>query len=390
MAGIIGSVSVASPALGETLKDVVFAGLRVPVPADWPVYDLEREPTRCVRYDQHAVYLGTAGPDADCPTRLVGRTETIQIERTEQVVDSADQQLVRRIPETGVVVTGTYGEDRPLLQRLMQGITVQHPGNLRSDPGRTGQRPSGDAEPENRTGYPRMPNTVPDLSRGWTSGRGFDTCAAPSLRTMAAWRSAFSVANMYIGGAARGCGQHNLTHHWVRAVHRMGYRLIPTYVGLQAPCTAFHNRFTARNAAASGGRSADDAIWAAQRLGLPGGTPIYYDMEAYNGRARCRQAVLRFLDAWTRRLELRGYLPGVYSSAATGIRDLGRASGIAKPQVIWFARWDGKPSVLCNSYVPNSLWVPHRRIKQYRGDHQERHGGVRLRIDTNEVDGRVY
>lgn len=380
----------ASPALGETLKDVVFAGLRIPVPADWPVYDLDREPTRCVRYDQHAVYLGTSGPDADCPTRLVGRTETIQIERTEQVTDSADQRLIRRIPETGAVVTGTYGEDRPLLQRLIQGITVQHPGTRRSDPGPPGQSPSGDDEPENRAGDLRMRNTVPDLSRGWASGRGFDTCAAPSLRTMAAWRSAFSVANIYIGGSARGCGQHNLTYHWVQAVRRMGYRLIPTYVGLQAPCTAFHNRFTARNAAAAGGGSADDAIRAAQRLGLPGWTPIYYDMEAYTGRARCRQAVLRFLDAWTRRLELRGYLPGVYSSAATGIRDLGRARGIAKPRVIWFARWDGKPSVQGRPYVPDSLWVPHRRIKQYRGDHQEQHGGVRLTIDTNEVDGRVY
>src|SRR5262249_32140398 len=43
------------------LKAIEYAGLRFQVPQEWPVYDLGKDPTRCVRFDQHAVYLGHAG-----------------------------------------------------------------------------------------------------------------------------------------------------------------------------------------------------------------------------------------------------------------------------------------------------------------------------------------
>ncbi len=35
-------------------KTVTFAGYSVSVPASWPVYDLTKDPRRCVRYDVHA------------------------------------------------------------------------------------------------------------------------------------------------------------------------------------------------------------------------------------------------------------------------------------------------------------------------------------------------
>ena len=59
---------------------VKFDGYSVSVPASWPVYDLTKDPRRCVRYDVHAVYLGTPGPDQNCPANLVGRVETVSIE----------------------------------------------------------------------------------------------------------------------------------------------------------------------------------------------------------------------------------------------------------------------------------------------------------------------
>jgi hypothetical protein len=34
-------------------------------------------------------------------------------------------------------------------------------------------------------------------------------------------------------------------------------------------------------------------------------------------------------------------------------------------------------------------WADHRRIKQFRGDHVEKHGGVKLKIDSDAVDGYV-
>lgn len=125
-------------------------------------------------------------------------------------------------------------------------------------------------------------------------------------------------------------------------------------------------------------------------LGIPKNMPIYFDMEAYSQKGWCRAAVLRFLQSWTVSLRSRGYVPGVYSSVRTGIRDLGRAKGIVKPPSIWYAHWDGKAHVYGSRYLPNSWWPPHRRIKQYRGHHSESHGGVTLDVDSNMVDGWVY
>src|SRR5438105_10149817 len=60
-------------------KTVRYDGYEVSVPASWPVYDLTKDPHRCVRYDLNAVYLGTPGPDQKCPPDLVGRADTISI-----------------------------------------------------------------------------------------------------------------------------------------------------------------------------------------------------------------------------------------------------------------------------------------------------------------------
>ena len=219
-------------------------------------------------------------------------------------------------------------------------------------------------------------------------GMGFDTCTAPSLAAMKAWRPSFKVTNIYMGGAARGCAQPNLTERWVREVRAMGYRILPTYVGLQAPCGSRSQKFTARNAAAEGGKAAVDAARKARALGIPPGAPIYFDMEAYDSRkSACKAAVLRFVDNWVRGLKDEGYTPCLYSSAGSGVRDVGNATGIAKPEGIWYAHWDGKAQIYGDRYLPDSWWNPHRRIKQYRGDHSETHGGVTLNIDSDIADG---
>ena len=47
---------------GKTgLQTVVYHGYEFQVPAGWPVYRLDQHPDTCVRYDVHAVYLGTPG-----------------------------------------------------------------------------------------------------------------------------------------------------------------------------------------------------------------------------------------------------------------------------------------------------------------------------------------
>jgi hypothetical protein len=223
---------------------------------------------------------------------------------------------------------------------------------------------------------------------------GFDTCAAPSLAAMRAWRSTFGTVNIYIGGASRACGDGNLSAQWVQAVKAIGWSLIPTYVGLQAPCNPFAAKIDAKHAAGQGHDAADDAIAQANRFGMRRHVPIYYDIEGYNsGNRKCRAAVLTLLDAWTRELHSRGYVSGVYSSAASGIEDLGYAQwiaghAIAKPNSIWFGHWDGKNTVWGDLYVLDWWW--NQRIKQYRGGHREKHNGFALDIDSDQVSGAVY
>ena len=222
------------------------------------------------------------------------------------------------------------------------------------------------------------------------TGKGFDACTAPSQRAMRAWHGAYKAANIYIGGAARACGDGNLSRSWVRAVRKAGWKLIPTYVGLQAPCGPYGSKIDPKRAAAQGRQSADDAISEAKSFGLTKRAPLYFDMEGYNsGNASCRKAVLSFIDGWTGRLHKRGHIAGVYGSVSSTIADLGRAYGGAKPDGVWFAHWDGKANTT-SPYMRGGWWPDRQRIKQYRGTHYEKHGGVRLSVDTNRVDGYVY
>jgi hypothetical protein len=225
--------------------------------------------------------------------------------------------------------------------------------------------------------------------------KGFDTCAAPSLRVMRKWQHAFSAAAIYLGGPEAACGWGNLSRHWVRAATRLGWALIPTYVGPQAPCTRFSVRIHPGWAEPEGRAAARYAIQLAQALGLRRGAPIYDDMEAYHGRGRCRRPVLAFLDGWTRQLHRSGYRAGVYSSAGAAAEDLGETSWvyghrIAKPDAVWFGLWDGRANLNGTPYLRGSWWYGHHRIKQYLGGHRRRIHGIRLDIDSDWVYGAVY
>ena len=55
------------------------------------------------------------------------------------------------------------------------------------------------------------------------------------------------------------------------------------------------------------------------------------------------------------------------------------------PDQIWIARWDGVANT-STSYLREDGWRPGGRMKQYRGDHYETWGGVRIAIDSNWLD----
>ncbi|MCO5966916.1 DUF1906 domain-containing protein [Actinoallomurus soli] len=390
LAGILGTLLPGAPS-AQADTDVHYQGLRIPVPAGWEVHRLGPRSTDCLRFDRHAVYLGPAGENQDCPAHAVGRTTAIHVEpltaQTNALVtgmlagrhpesgrppglrvhDPAAHEILLAVPQAGAFITGSYGANAQDLERVLARITV--------DP------PPAEGATERHTGT---------AHRRWVRGDGFDTCHAPSLDAMQAWRKDFVAANVYIGGVSRACPDGRLSHDWVAAVRAMGWRLIPTYVGPQAPCGPHRVNFTPDSAVDDARASAEDAADRARLLGLRRHTPIYYDMEAYGRHDPvCREAVLDFIDAWTRRLRRLGYVPGVYSSVASGIHDLAEAKGIKKPAAVWFAHWDKKSDPWKDRYMPHGWWPGHRRIKQYRGDHRETHGGYTLNIDNDALDGYV-
>jgi hypothetical protein len=208
---------------------------------------------------------------------------------------------------------------------------------------------------------------------------------------------------VYISGAARACHQRNLTPAWVATQLARGWKLLPIHVGRQAACTRHPNlrghRISAdpargyARARAQARAEAAVAVGAARRLGLARGSTIFYDLEAFSTRsARCRDSSLHFLSAWSRRLHTHGYVSGVYSSASSGIKLLDRArwsgTGMTLPQQIWIADWNGRANTR-SAYLHAGTWN-NARVKQYRGGHTERHGGVAINIDSNYVDLRVH
>ncbi len=223
-------------------------------------------------------------------------------------------------------------------------------------------------------------------------GNGFDACTAPSTATMSAWlQSPYRNVGVYIGGSNRACSQPNLNADWVNAVHQQGWRLIPTYVGLQAPCASGNvgPRLSGDPvlALAEGTASALDAVQSVLALGLGPGSPIYYDMEAYNPGA-CGAAVRSFISGWVLGLHTAGYVAGMYGSSGAGVYDIALAqdNSLFRLDAIWFAHWNGDPTLFDPQYFSDALW-PNARIHQFRGGHDESWGGVVINIDSNQVGG---
>jgi hypothetical protein len=80
---VAGALNTAPPAAvgdGGATKSVAYHGIEFTVPGNWPVYDLTADPTTCVRFDVHAVYLGHPGADMRCPAIVVGRTDAVLVE----------------------------------------------------------------------------------------------------------------------------------------------------------------------------------------------------------------------------------------------------------------------------------------------------------------------
>jgi Domain of unknown function (DUF1906) len=390
MVSIVGAVGPANAGQAAGWRTVTFDAVSLQVPSAWPVQNLVLHPAICPLLDRHAVYLGRPGPDPACPSTAFGRTETVQVQPADpQSPDVAEAQvptviggrpaktsgdasvthtIIDVLPEAGVEVSLSYGSDPALARQIESTIMVG--AGARAIP-------------------PAGPATVPvPAPQRLFTGRGFDTCAAPSAAAMRRWlASPYRAVGIYIGGLNRTCEQANLTRAWIARIQAAGWSYFPMYVGLQPPCTdgRYGVRMSARKAGPEGAASADDAAAQARRLGIPRGTPIVYDMEPYRG---CGGPVITFMDRWDRELHARGYLAGAYWN----IEDLGSltraARRMAEPDVIAYAHWDRDPTTR-SSYMPARMWTNHQRIHQYLGGAIRTWGGVTLNIDLDKLDVKL-
>lgn len=236
------------------------------------------------------------------------------------------------------------------------------------------------------------------------TGQAFVACSAPSLAVMAAWqRSPYRAIGVYIGGVNRRCGQRRLTARWVTAVSERQWRLLPVYVGLQPSCLTGNARqrplrrgarqINPAMATREGTAAADDAIARAQALGMRPGSALYDYIGNYStANVACGDAVLGFVSAWTTELHRHGFLAGISTylgSGARGLSGLYASTSFGRPDAVWAVSWDGKPSLTGWAGVPDSQWAIHQRAKGYRAPHSETHGGVAIRVSSDNVDAPV-
>jgi uncharacterized protein YraI len=254
------------------------------------------------------------------------------------------------------------------------------------------------AVPPAASADPATPGTYPAASSATrVQTRFFDTCTAPSLSALAAWRgtSPYTGVNIYFGGRNRGCAQPNLTASWVRSAAAANWSLVPTYFGDQPFCVFGTKpyRYAASGAAARGAADGADAVARAKALGLLPGSALYADVEHYDRAASgCIAAVRTYVSEWTRALHRSGYLAGVYVHQDSGLRDLAASylsTSLARPDAVWMARWDNVATLTGWPTAGNTLWAEWQRSKQYRGDHVETWGGVSMHVDSDIIKGPV-
>lgn len=249
----------------------------------------------------------------------------------------------------------------------------------------------------------QMPlNAVGDVTI--VTAPGFDTCVAPPADLLQTWweQAPYRWLNVYLGGVSmfHTCGGKELTPQWVRTVYKQGWSMLPTWVGLQAPCAKQHAVMSSNpvRSYVQGLDEADAAIKAADSLGFSRRAPIYFDLEYFHPTKAdgsrddsCILAVNAFISGWDDELIARHHLAGVYASGSN-YPVLGTSSRII-PTVAWIAgggswseKFDRACTVFGNKYIVDSAWNSHQRIYQYTGGHDETYGQKTWNIDSDCAD----
>jgi hypothetical protein len=134
-------------ATNPSLQTVTYHGVQFDVPADWSVHDLQADPTTCVRFDVHAVYLGQPGADMSCPAGIIGHADAMLVQPVDGVgaadatnagdgvsaatasglpvqvaADVAASQVTAAVPSAGVDVTIPYQGSDATAQQILQSF----------------------------------------------------------------------------------------------------------------------------------------------------------------------------------------------------------------------------------------------------------------------------
>ncbi|MGI6258293.1 MAG: glycoside hydrolase domain-containing protein [Anaerolineaceae bacterium] len=233
-------------------------------------------------------------------------------------------------------------------------------------------------------------------------GHAFDACEIPKLAEMQTWFTAspFRVVNLYIGGISRACRNLPLTASYIHSMYRQGWLFIPTWVGPQAPCTNFRNRFSynVNEAYQQGVDNANQAVAKLKELYLTNsdgtGSIVYYDLEYFPYSSQCSAAARSFVNGWTARLQQLGTRSGLYATSSNLTQNT--FWNIANPpHAVWIAEWYRTPGFRPNEtvwdrrYLSNDVWTHDQRILQYSGTFTGTWGGVSISIDPNVAEGPV-
>lgn len=250
------------------------------------------------------------------------------------------------------------------------------------------------------------------------SGHGFDACSLPSAEKMQAWMdgSPYRVVNLY-GGPFHACPEGQATLERVQELRQQGWKFIPTWVGPQSQCWGANQDGPTARAAVSlyktnarprinndpalaytqGISEADMAIEWAAYLGLTeqdwSNTVLYYDLEYFSAsNAECVSAAQSFISGWSKRVQERGNVAGLYTNAC----NIPNYANSTPPlQAVWIARfllpYQYRPdaSVWNMPCIADAAWSNHQRIVQYSGGHAESWNGITLTVDSNVLDGIV-
>ncbi|MFD8673073.1 glycoside hydrolase domain-containing protein [Streptomyces seoulensis] len=226
------------------------------------------------------------------------------------------------------------------------------------------------------------------------AGRAFDTCTAPSVAAMKAWKTGFyGAAAVYIGGRNRGCAQPNLTASWVKTVNSQGWKLIPLYVGAQPPCQKSANpeKMTAANATSLGATDAKDAVSKASALGMRAGSAVYLDMEPYDTTDKaCDNAVLSYVRSFTKTLRGKVYRAGYYGFTSSSAKAVATATDKTDlPGNLWYALWDQQNTTTTDWPWDPKTFTNHSRAHQYMVNSKESRGGHTITVDRSAWDAPV-